>query len=233
MAVFSFWVLPFAFLLALVALARWVRKKVQDALKKAGVQLTWGALSSRSLQSLSLRLAHGPIQRLSIDSIAWGSAASAGNSSHGPHNSASTQLDATSAWLPIFISGVQLVVAAGGSKKVAKRVNRKHKKPGAVRTAAASWPIGGLLRLLKKLLPHAPLRLQDVRVELEAAGLSLQLGRAALQWAVQEEHSLLTVKLLLQDMLAVAGNGRSTAGDVSASIRCFSVHLSAGIAASK
>lgn len=174
---------------------RWVRQKVQDALKKAGVQLTWGGLSSRSLQSLSLRLAHvrctsmvtchncsrtsqflravavlllqGPIQRLSIDSIAWGSAASAANSSHGPHNSASTQQGATAAWLPICISGVQLVVAAGGSKKAAKRVKRKHKKPGAVRSAAASWPIGGLLGLLKKLLPHAPLRLQDVRVELE------------------------------------------------------------------
>jgi len=41
---------------------------------------------------------------------------------------------------------------------------------------------------------------------LQGAGLTLQLGRAALQWAVHEEHGILTVKLLLQDMSAAAGN---------------------------
>jgi hypothetical protein len=67
----------------------------------------------------------------------------------------------------VCISGVQLVVAAGKSKQAANGSKRKHKKPVAVRSAAASWPIGGLLSVLKMLLPRVPLRLQDVRVELE------------------------------------------------------------------
>lgn len=114
----------------------------------------------------------GPLQSLTVESISWRSAArsrqgrssDAGSSDSGSNSS--TQQ--ASAWLPIRVSGVHVVLAAAAEGRSKGSKQRKPHAASSAARSAAAWPaVSTALAAAKRLLPGMPMRLQDVKVELK------------------------------------------------------------------
>lgn len=111
----------------------------------------------------------GPLQRLTIDSIAWGFAA------RGQHSSAASltadgPAQQVAAWLPIQITGVRLVInsrAGRMGKSTRPKASKASKAQSKARAAATVPAVSTALALAKRLLLHLPIKLQQVVVELQ------------------------------------------------------------------
>jgi hypothetical protein len=112
----------------------------------------------------------GPLQSLTVESISWRSAARSrqARSSDAGDGSSNGSTEQGSAWLPIRIQGVHIVLtAAAKGRSKGSRQRKQHAASSAARSAAA-WPaVSTALAAAKRLLPGMPVRLQDVKVELK------------------------------------------------------------------
>jgi hypothetical protein len=156
--------------------------------------ISWDALHTTLWLSCVLQ---GPLRCLTIQRVAWRSAAahalSSGGSEAGASAEASLQAAQARAWLPITIIGVRVVLAskadAGHSGRHGKRKQRRpggSRAPHAAAKAAARPAISSVVAAARRLLPGLPVAVQDVTVELQGQGLQMQLGRADLFWWVDE-----------------------------------------------
>jgi hypothetical protein len=112
----------------------------------------------------------GPLQSLTVKSISWRSAARSrqARSSDAGDGSSNGSTQQGSAWLPIRIQGVHIVLAAAAKGRSKGSKQRKQHAASSAARSAAAWPaVSTALAAAKRLLPGMPVQLQDVKVELK------------------------------------------------------------------
>ena len=104
---------------------------------------------------------------MTIDSIAWGPAAKSRNSGNDANAADSpAQKHTASAWLPVRISGLRIVISSGVRRQGIERKASRLSRAGTKAKAAATTPaVSTALALARRLLPHVPMQLQQVVVE--------------------------------------------------------------------
>jgi hypothetical protein len=118
----------------------------------------------------------GPLQSLTVDSIAWRSTApsSGSGSQAGSRAGAEGQeRHAAAPWLPFTITGVTVVVskaAAAGARRRKQQGSRPRGSRNPAAAAAARPAVSTVLAVARRLLPGVPITVKDVTVQLKVAG---------------------------------------------------------------
>lgn len=116
----------------------------------------------------------GPLQSLTVDSIAWRSAAptsSSTTSSQAGSRAGAEDQDrhAAAPWLPFTITGVTVVIskAAAGARRRKQQGGRSRGSRNPAAAAAARPAVSTVLAVARRLLPGVPITVKDVTVQLK------------------------------------------------------------------